>query len=196
VVAAAVVAALWAAGALPAPPALPDGGAALALAGAAAAAAGAALLAVRARPERVRRVLAELRRGLAVLRSPRRYALTVLPFQLAAWGCRIGVVVFVLAAFRVDAGVGTAALLVVLNGLATAVPVPGGAGTQQALAVYALAGAASAAGAVSFSIGMQAGVTAVNTAVGVAAMMLLLRARSPLAAVRAGIGLARGGRPA
>jgi hypothetical protein len=195
-VAAAIVAALWATGALPALPAGP-GGATVLLALAAAAVVGAALaLGLRARPDRIRRLVADVRRGLAVLRSPGRYVLTVLPFQLAAWTCRIAVVALVLAAFRVHAGVGTAALLVVLNGLSTAVPVPGGAGSQQALAAYALHGAAPVAGAVSFSLGMQVGLTLVNTAVGVAALMVLLGARSPLAAVRSGLELARGARAA
>jgi hypothetical protein len=191
-----IVVALWMTGALPALPALPGGGAVLVATVAAGVIAVGVALAVWARPERVRRLIAEVRRGLAVLRSPRRYVVTVLPFQLAAWACRIGVVALVLAAFRVHTGIGTAALLVVLNGLSTAVPVPGGAGSQQALAAYALRGVAPVAGAVSFSIGMQLGVTLVNVTVGVAAMMVLLGARNPLAAVRSGLGLARGARPA
>jgi hypothetical protein len=192
----AIVVAAWATGALPALPALPGGGIVLAAVAAIALVAAGVAVAVRTQPERVRRLLEEIRRGLAVLRSPRRYAVTVLPFQLAAWACRIGVVALVLEAFRVEAGLGTAALLVVLNGLSTAVPVPGGAGSQQALAAYALRGVAPVAGAVSFSLGMQVGVTVVNTAVGVAAMMILLRARNPFVAVRSGLRLARGARAA
>jgi hypothetical protein len=132
----------------------------------------------------VRRFLANAARGLAVLRSWKLYLSTVLPAQLAAWACRIGVVYFVLAAFRIDAGLETAALVVVLNGAATAVPVPGGAGSQQVLATYALQGVISAAGAVSFSLSMQVGVTAVNTAIGLAAVMLLFRTFRPVAALR------------
>ena len=127
---------------------------------------------------------ASIAAGLAVVRSPGRYLRTVLPFQLAAWACRIGVVFFVLHAFRIDAGLETAALLVVLSGASTAVPVPGGAGSQQLLATYALQGVVSTAGAVSFSLGMQVGVTAVNTAVGLAATMLLFRTLRPVAALR------------
>ena len=98
---------------------------------------------------------------------------------------RIAVVVLVLQAFRIDAGLETAALLVVLNGASTAVPVPGGAGSQQVLATYALQGAVSTAGAMSFSLGMQVGVTAVNTAVGLTAAMVLFRTLRPVAALRA-----------
>ena len=130
-------------------------------------------------------LLSAAARGLSVLRDPRVYARTVLPFQLAAWACRISVVYLVLQAFGIEAGLTTAALVVVLNGLSTAAPVPGGAGSQQVLATYALQGAISTAGAVSFSLGMQLGVTVINTAVGLAAMMLLFRTLRPNAAVRA-----------
>ena len=132
-----------------------------------------------------RGLLSAAARGLSVLRDPRVYARTVLPFQLAAWACRISVVYLVLQAFGIEAGLTTAALVVVLNGLSTAAPVPGGAGSQQVLATYALQGAISTAGAVSFSLGMQLGVTVINTAVGLAAMMLLFRTLRPIAAVRA-----------
>ena len=61
-----------------------------------------------------------------------------------------------------------AGLVVVASGMSTLVPAtPGGAGTQQLLIVVALQQVASAASALSFSIGMQVGVTLVNTIVGV-----------------------------
>jgi hypothetical protein len=132
----------------------------------------------------VGRFLVSAARGLAIMRSPSLYARSVLPFQLGAWACRIGVVYFVLQAFRIEAGLETALLVVVLNGLSTAVPVPGGAGSQQILATYALQGVISTAAAVSFSVSMQVGVTAVNTAVGLAATMLLFRTMRPIAAAR------------
>jgi uncharacterized membrane protein YbhN (UPF0104 family) len=84
----------------------------------------------------------------------------------------------------------------VLNGLATAVPIPGGGGTQQVLAAYVLHGVASVAQAISFSVGLQLAVTIVNTAGGLVAMALLVRARHPLAAVRSSVALARSRRPA
>jgi hypothetical protein len=185
VVAGGIVAALAFAGALPALPGVPGAAAAAAVGGAFLLAGVAGVLAVRMRPAEARRVLAHLRLGIAILAAPRRYVTTVLPFQLAAWAARIGVVALVLAAFRVDASLGTAALLVVLNGLSTAVAVPGGAGSQQLLAAYALQRAAPVAGAVTFSVGLQLGVTVVNTAAGMLALMLIFRVRSPLAAVRA-----------
>jgi uncharacterized membrane protein YbhN (UPF0104 family) len=180
---ASLIAALWATGVLPKLPAFPE----LGVAPVAAAVVITAVLGVITWRSRARcgRLLSSAARGLAIMRSPLRYVRSVLPFQLGAWACRIGVVFFVLEAFRIDADLTTALLVVVLGGLSTAVPVPGGAGSQQVLAAYALQGVISTAAAVSFSVSMQVGVTAVNTAVGLAAAMLLFRTLHPLAAARA-----------
>jgi uncharacterized membrane protein YbhN (UPF0104 family) len=179
-----LVCALWATGVMPAFPA-PPGPLAVELAVAGVAAAAVVVAAVyRLRPDVVRRLTRRAAQGLTILRHPGRYACTVLPFQIAAWWCRIGVVFLVLGAFGIEASLATAALVVVLNGASTLVPVPGGAGTQQVLAAYALQGAVSAATAVSFSLGMQVGITLVNTTVGVVALMLLFRTVTPVGAVR------------
>jgi uncharacterized membrane protein YbhN (UPF0104 family) len=186
---AALMTTLWSLGRAPALPSPPSVGTLPLVAGIVALVAVAAgLLAVVRFSETARRFLAAAARGFAVLRSPWTYASTVLPFQLSAWACRIAVMYLVLHAFRFEAGLETAVVLVVFTGVSTAVPVPGGAGTQQVLAAYALQGVVSTAGAVSFSLGMQAGVTAVNAAVGLAATMLLFRTVRPLAAVRAARG--------
>ena len=179
---ASLIAALWATGVLPKLPSVPVPGSAPV----AAAAVAIVVLSLIVRRYRagVGRFLESAARGLAILRSPWLYVRSVLPFQLGAWACRIGVVYFVLQAFRIEAGLETALLVVVLNGLSTAVPVPGGAGSQQILATYALQGVISTAAAVSFSVSMQVGVTAVNTAVGLAATMLLFRTMRPIAAAR------------
>lgn len=184
VIGGALVTALWAAGVLPVLPA-PPGLVALELGvlGLVAAAVTVFVL-YRLRPEAIRRLGRHAVQGISIVRQPGRYACTVLPYQAAAWSCRIGVVWLVLAAFGIRASLATAALVVVLNGASTLVPVPGGAGTQQVLATYALQGAVSAAAAVSFSLGMQVGVTAVNLTVGTVALMLLFRTARPLGAVR------------
>ena len=182
---ASLVVILWATGVLPSLPAVPTVGAgrdAFAVAVVIAIAIG---LLARRFAAAVHRLLARAARGLTILRSPWLYARSVLPFQLAAWACRIGVVYFVLQAFHIRAGVTTAVLVMVLSGASTAVPMPGGAGSQQVLAAYALQGAMTAAGAVSFSLSMQVGVTVVNTTVGLVAAMLLFRTLRPLAALRA-----------
>jgi glycosyltransferase 2 family protein len=182
VIGALLIVVLWATGVLPNLPSLPSLGLAPVVA---AVAAVVVLLLVAWRFRAVaRRFVESAVRGLAVTRRPSLYARSVLPFQLGAWACRIGVVFLVLQAFRIDAGLETALLVVVLNGLSTAVPVPGGAGSQQILATFALQGVISTAAAVSFSVSMQVGVTAVNTTVGIAATMLLFRTMRPFAAVR------------
>ena len=56
---------------------------------------------------------------------------------------------------------------------------------------FALSSAASATAVVSFSVGMQAAVTAVNALLGVAAAMAMFRTLHPVAAIRAGLRLAR-----
>jgi uncharacterized membrane protein YbhN (UPF0104 family) len=145
----------------------------------------------------VRRLSRQLRtlahataQGGAILRTPRRYARDVVLVQAGAWGCRIAVVFFLLAAFGLPASLPTAALVMVASGLSTVVPLtPGGTGTQQVLLTYALAQTASAAASISFSVGMQAGITAVNAVLGVAAAMVAFRTLRPLTALRSGLAL-------
>jgi uncharacterized membrane protein YbhN (UPF0104 family) len=139
---------------------------------------------------RLRTLRRRIAQGGAILRTPRRYARQVVLVQAGAWTCRIAVVFFLLAAFRLPASVPTAGLVMVVAGLSTLVPLtPGGAGTLQAMLAYALRRTAGAAGAVSFSVGMQAGITVVNALLGVAAAMVAFRTLRPLAAVRSGLGL-------
>lgn len=180
----ALVCTLWGTGVLPALPPPPGLLAIEVAAGAVVVVGATAAVAYRLRPDAVGRLVRRAAQGLRIVRQPGRYACTVLPFQAAAWACRIGVVFLVLAAFGIQTSLATAALVVVLNGASTLVPVPGGAGTQQVLATFALQGAVSAATAVSFSLGMQVGVTAVNTTVGLVALMLLFRTVRPVGAVR------------
>ena len=85
----------------------------------------------------------------------------------------------------------------VLCGASTLVPLtPGGAGTQQVMLTYALSQVATAAAILSFSVGMQAGITAVNALLGLAAGMIAFRTVRPLRAMRSGLRLARAGAPA
>ncbi len=181
----------WAIGALPALPSpqLPSlglltghlfavGGIVLALA---------AMAAAVARPlaRRARGIWARVEQGGAILRTPTKYLRNVVTLQLAGWTCRIGVAFSLLAAFGLTTTVPIAVLVVVAGGLSTLVPTPGGAGTQQVLLVYALQQTATTAAALSFSVGMQVGVTTVNTLIGLTAMMLMFKTLRPVAAVRA-----------
>jgi uncharacterized membrane protein YbhN (UPF0104 family) len=178
---------LWATGALPALPlpALPDARHVLTVLAAAIAVLALVVAFASGRcSSGFRPLLSSAGAGFTVLRSPARFGCTVVPFQLGAWACRIAVVYLTLHAFQIHAGLATATLIAVLSGVTAAVPVPGGAGSQQMLATYALHGSVSAASAMSFSFGMQIGVTVLNTAVGLAALMLLFRTLRPIAALR------------
>ena len=80
----------------------------------------------------------------------------------------------------------------ILCGLSTLVPLtPGGAGTQQVMLAYALSQTATAAAVVSFSIGMQAGITAVNAMLGLAGAMVAFRTVRPVGALRSAWQLTR-----
>jgi uncharacterized membrane protein YbhN (UPF0104 family) len=133
------------------------------------------------------RLRARMAEGLAILATPRQYLRRVVPVQLGAWACRLGVAYAVLAAFHLPATVPLAALVVLAGGVSTLVPTPGGAGVQQLLVVYALKQSASAASALSFSIGMQVGVTVVNSLVGLAALAFVFQTLRP-STIRAAIG--------
>jgi uncharacterized membrane protein YbhN (UPF0104 family) len=138
------------------------------------------------------RLRAQARQGGAILRTPGRYLRRVALVQMAAWACRIAVVFLLLDAFGLHATLPVAALVMVLCGASTLIPItPGGAGTQQVMLAYALGQAASAAVVLSFSVGMQVGITAANAVLGLAAAMIAFRTLRPLSAVRSGLRLAR-----
>ena len=133
------------------------------------------------------RLRSNLRQGAAILETPGLYLRRVVPFQAGAWACRLGVAFAMLAAFGVPATLPVAGLVVVAGGMSTLVPAtPGGVGTQQLFIVVALQQVATAASALSFSVGMQVGVTLVNTTLGVLAMMLVFGTMRP-ATIRSGL---------
>ena len=130
----------------------------------------------------VPRLRANLRQGAAILARPGVYLRQVVPYQAGAWVCRLGVAFAMLAAFGIPASVPIAGLVIVATGMSTLVPAtPGGAGTQQLLVVVALQQVASTTAALSFSIGMQVGVTVVNTLVGLVAITLVFGTMRPAA---------------
>jgi uncharacterized membrane protein YbhN (UPF0104 family) len=173
VVAASLLATAWALGLVPA---LPHPSIPVAVAGGVILVVGAIVVAA------VPRLRASLRQGVSILATPGLYLRRVVPYQAGAWACRLGVTFAMLAAFGVPATLPIAGLVVVASGMSTLVPAtPGGAGTQQLLVVVALQQVASAASALSFSIGMQVGVTLVNTMIGILAMTLVFRTIRPAA---------------
>jgi hypothetical protein len=192
VVGATVILLLAAFGRIPSPPGLPGlpavpgsvAGHQALLGVAAVLLAGAGLAAGRRWAPRARSLWQGFRQGFAILGSPRRYATEVVPVQLAAWTCRIGAAYFLLAALNVPASLSAAAIVVMVGGLSTLLPTPGGVGTQQVMLAYLLHTTASTATIVSFSIGMQAAVTTLNVLIGLTAAMLMLRTLRPMIALR------------
>jgi uncharacterized membrane protein YbhN (UPF0104 family) len=113
--------------------------------------------------------------GFAILGDARTFVRQVVSWQALSWVFRIGSVFFFLEAFNIPATFETVLAVLVVGGLATTMPfTPGGAGTQQAVVVFALAGWASSSAVLSFSVGMQLATVLVNVAVGFGAIALML----------------------
>jgi uncharacterized membrane protein YbhN (UPF0104 family) len=113
--------------------------------------------------------------GFAILHDWRVYVREVVTWQAASWVARVASTFFFLRAFHVDATAKTTLAVLVVGGLSTVLPfTPGGAGTQQAILVFALAGAAASSTILAFSFGQQLVVTIENVAIGFGAILLML----------------------
>jgi len=114
-------------------------------------------------------------RGFAILDDWRAFTARVLVWQAASWVMRVVAVFWFLEAFHIAATPETVLAVLVVQGLATTLPfTPGGAGTQQAVLVFALAGTAARSAVLSFSVGMQLATVALNVVVGFAAIAIML----------------------
>ena len=115
-------------------------------------------------------------RGFAILGDRRTFATGVVAWQAGSWIARVASVFFFLRAFNIDATWETVLAVLVVGGLATTLPLtPGGAGTQQAVLAFVLAGTASTSAALSFSVGMQLATIVVNVGIGFGALAVMLR---------------------
>ncbi|HXV34257.1 MAG TPA: lysylphosphatidylglycerol synthase transmembrane domain-containing protein [Gaiellaceae bacterium] len=113
--------------------------------------------------------------GFAILHDWRQYVREVVSWQAGSWLARVASTFFFLRAFHVDATAKTTLAVLVVGGLSTMLPfTPGGAGTQQAILVFALSGAAASSTILAFSFGQQLVVTIVNVAIGFGAILLML----------------------
>jgi uncharacterized membrane protein YbhN (UPF0104 family) len=113
--------------------------------------------------------------GFAILHDWRAYGREVASWQAGSWLARVGSTFFFLRAFHVDATAKTTIAVLVVGGLSTLLPfTPGGAGTQQAILVFALAGAASSSTILAFSFGLQLVNTIVYVTIGFGAILLML----------------------
>jgi uncharacterized membrane protein YbhN (UPF0104 family) len=115
-------------------------------------------------------------RGFLILGDRRAFLTQVVTWQAASWLARAAGVYFFLRAFHLDAGVDVVVAVLVVQGLSTLLPfTPGGAGTQQAVLVFALRGTAGASAVLAFSVGMQLVTVVVNVVLGFAALAVMLR---------------------
>ena len=113
--------------------------------------------------------------GFAILGDWKAFTTKVVSWQALSWVCRILATGFFMKAFHIPVNVETVLAVVVVGGLATTMPfTPGGAGTQQAVVVFALSGWASRSAILSFSVGMQVATAAMNVAVGFGAIAVML----------------------
>ncbi len=114
-------------------------------------------------------------RGFVILGDGHAFVTRVVSWQALSWAFRVASVFFFLEAFHIPATPRSVLAVLVVGGLATTLPfTPGGAGTQQAVLVFALAGYASSSAVLSFSVGMQLATALVNVGVGFTAIALML----------------------
>lgn len=125
---------------------------------------------------RIRAFWARVEQGLAILRTPRTYLRTVVPYQFAGWVCRALTAYFMLEAFHIEATARNAMLVMVVQAISTVMPfTPGGAGPKQALLVVLLRGQAPEADILAFSIGMEVALALTNLALGATSIAIVFR---------------------
>ena len=125
---------------------------------------------------RLRRFWRRFGQGLAILRRPRRYLLSVVPWQAVGWVCRVSAAWFFLEAFSVPGSLENALLVQVAGSLGALFPAtPGGLGPTQALLVVLLAGEAGRTAILAFSAGMELTLIILNVSLGLACIALMLR---------------------
>jgi uncharacterized membrane protein YbhN (UPF0104 family) len=119
---------------------------------------------------------ARVARGFAVFRDRPRYFGGVALWQACDWTLRFLAIFWFLRAFGITATAHNALLVQVVQSLSTVFPfTPGGAGTEQALMLYVLGGAASRSDLLAFAVGMKLTVITVNVVVGFGAIAMMLR---------------------
>jgi len=164
--------------------------------------AGPALALLLARSARARRIGREITRGLAVLRTPRRWAARVLPWQVAARLLRLGAAACFLLAFGLPVAPAVVLAACAAQGSGAALPLPG-AGPATVAAALAVAVPLAAPGPVepaaiaALALVWPAALTAVGVTVSLALLAGLSGARTPRALLGAVRSLrARPARPA
>jgi uncharacterized membrane protein YbhN (UPF0104 family) len=121
--------------------------------------------------KRYRRVWEDAKEGAAILRSPRVYATRVLALQVVSYGARIGVNANFMYAFGIPVTLRNVFLIIAANSVSSTFAVtPGGVGTQQAMASFALRDVAPASTVTAYSLAQQMILIAWNITFGLVAM--------------------------
>jgi uncharacterized membrane protein YbhN (UPF0104 family) len=137
---------------------------------------GGAIVLVAWASRRVNAFREKVARGFVILGDRRAFLTQVVSWQAASWLVRALGIYFFLRAFHIEAGVETVVAVLIVQGLSTLLPfTPGGAGTQQAVLVFALRGTATASAVLAFSVGMQLVTVAANVLLGFGAIAVMLR---------------------
>ncbi|MFO7571512.1 MAG: lysylphosphatidylglycerol synthase transmembrane domain-containing protein [Gaiellaceae bacterium] len=119
---------------------------------------------------------ARIGQAFRVMRPPTRYLGRVALWQAADWGLRLATIWFLLDAFDIPQSLERASLVQVSQSMATLLPItPAGIGTEQALLVYVLSGAAPASVLLAFSVGAKITLTLTNVVAGFTAIALTFR---------------------
>jgi hypothetical protein len=152
--------------------------------------AGAVVVALGARSRRVRRIGAEVRRGLAVMRHPRCWARTVLPWQLLARGLRLGAATCFLLAFGLPVAPAMVLAACAAQGSGAMLPIPGaGPAAVAGALLVALPMAAGhpvdPAAVAALAIVQPAALTAAGVTLSLGLLTVLCGARTPRALARA-----------
>jgi uncharacterized membrane protein YbhN (UPF0104 family) len=138
---------------------------------------------------RLRGFWREVAEGFAILLAPGDYLRQVVSFQAAAWVARVVSAYFFLDAFGLPASVRNALIVVMIQGIAAALPLtPGGVGPKQALLVVLFAGEAARSTVLAFSVGMEIATVLFQVVVGAIAAAIMLEGfhvRSAIAHARA-----------
>jgi uncharacterized membrane protein YbhN (UPF0104 family) len=104
----------------------------------------------------LKRLWEQAKQGGRILSDRRAYVRGVLVPQVLSWGCKVGVVAVLLAAYGIPVGFHTLFSVVGSNALANLASLtPGGVGVNQALNAASLHEATNAATASAYSIGQQ-----------------------------------------
>jgi hypothetical protein len=152
--------------------------------------AGAVVVALGARSRRVRRIAAEVGRGLAVMRHPRCWARTVLPWQLVARGLRLGAATCFLLAFGLPVAPAVVLAACAAQGSGAMLPIPGaGPATVAGALLVALPMAAGhpvdPAAVAALAVVQPAALTGAGVMLSLTLLAVLCGARTPRALARA-----------